>query len=128
MSQNVLLLRGFGLLLDAKLKPITNALSVINTTLNTLQKEVINMEFDLTALRAAVAAAEAAAEAGRAIIVKLVGDLQTLVANSNGQSVDPAAIQGLIDGLNASTTDLTQGTASGVAEDLAINPVVVPAS
>lgn len=93
---------------------IIHQLSEIVRMLTASTKREVTMALDLTNLKSAVAQVQGVEASGVTAINGLAAKIQELIANS-GNSVDPAELQAIVDGMKADAQPL--------ADAIAANPV-----
>ena len=78
--------------------------AILNNQFNIL-KGIERMALDISKLQAAVAAETTVEQSAVTLIGTLAGEIQTLI-NASGNTVDPAALQALVDQMTASQASL----------------------
>ena len=94
-----------------QLKRIEGKLDQILGLLTTQQKETGTIMLDITALQTAVQAETTVEQSAETLLTSLSTEIQTLITQS-GNTVDPAALQGFVDTLNANAKTLAAAVAA----------------
>lgn len=84
--------------------------SIISKLNNVLRKER-DMAVDLSALQAAVARDTDVDQSAKTLLEGLTAKIQELI-DASGNTVDPAALQGIVDGINSTTDALAAAVAA----------------
>jgi hypothetical protein len=108
------------------LAEILNRLTAIEQTLVALGEEIKAMALDITNLQKAVANETTVEQSAITLISGLAAQIQTLINNS-GNTVDPAALQKLVDSMTASQAALAAAvTANTTSTTTSAAPAVKP--
>jgi hypothetical protein len=79
--------------------------------LQTQQKELTNMALDITALQTAVANETTVEQSAITLMTGLAAKISALIASS-GNTVDPVALQAIVDGINQNQAALAAAVAA----------------